>query len=215
MRLSLTRSASWLTSFNSRTPGGVRLLSDEIPAYEKEFQFTHPGRGATYGVDVPQGRGDVSIHAPREGCDSKVVKKFATDIDVSIHAPREGCDFRANLRVSIYDIVSIHAPREGCDRERGVCETRYICFNSRTPGGVRRMGFRDSLDDSLCFNSRTPGGVRLICLSVLVRRKIVSIHAPREGCDFMISNPRVSSSVSIHAPREGCDVSRCSCLSFG
>ena len=36
----------------------------------KMFQFTHPGRGATYGVDVPRGRGEVSIHAPREGCDS-------------------------------------------------------------------------------------------------------------------------------------------------
>ena len=35
----------------------------------------------------------------------------------------------------------------------------------------------------------------------------VSIHAPREGCDFR-ANLRVSiyDIVSIHAPREGCDV---------
>ena len=55
--------------FNSRTPGGVRLLSNEIPAYEKEFQFTHPGRGATRAIAWLVHCTDVSIHAPREGCD--------------------------------------------------------------------------------------------------------------------------------------------------
>ena len=34
-----------------------------------EFQFTHPGRGATQcGVQPAEGA-TVSIHAPREGCD--------------------------------------------------------------------------------------------------------------------------------------------------
>ena len=33
----------------------------------------------------------------------------------------------------------------------------------------------------------------------------VSIHAPREGCDFAIPLRQVHSRVSIHAPREGCD----------
>ena len=34
-------------SFNSRTPGGVRLEYLPTPEELKEFQFTHPGRGAT------------------------------------------------------------------------------------------------------------------------------------------------------------------------
>ena len=33
------------------------------------FQFTHPGRGATDGTYLPSDLTDVSIHAPREGCD--------------------------------------------------------------------------------------------------------------------------------------------------
>ena len=81
------------------------------------------------------------------------------------------------------------------------------------------------------FNSRTPGGVRRI-VSLLwrgVRR--VSIHVPREGCDRVHTRPsapvlrfnsrtpggvrpnrspiaRATCSVSIHAPREGCDCRR-------
>ena len=56
---------------------------------------------------------EVSIHAPREGCDMND-KKFAHRLLVSIHAPREGCDTGDAFQTR-YDNVSIHAPREGCD----------------------------------------------------------------------------------------------------
>ena len=66
------------SSFNSRTPGGVRLRLDLLLVRRLLFQFTHPGRGAThYGVDVPRGRGEVSIHAPREGCDCDRAKSLS------------------------------------------------------------------------------------------------------------------------------------------
>ena len=78
------------------------------------FQFTHPGRGATDVVGVDWGELDVSIHAPREGCD---VHQSAYDVrrDVSIHAPREGCDIVSQPVGELTLGVSIHAPREGCD----------------------------------------------------------------------------------------------------
>ena len=41
-------------------------------------------------------------------------KKFAHRLLVSIHAPREGCDTGDAFQTR-YDNVSIHAPREGCD----------------------------------------------------------------------------------------------------
>ena len=59
-----------LFSFNSRTPGGVRLGEDVAQAYNELFQFTHPGRGATDATQCERGELGVSIHAPREGCDS-------------------------------------------------------------------------------------------------------------------------------------------------
>ena len=102
------------TCFNSRTPGGVRPLLGGVFSYFGQFQFTHPGRGATpsagssivlinrfqfthpgrgatYGYAYRYFRERVSIHAPREGCDSSISGLLAK-IAVSIHAPREGCD---------------------------------------------------------------------------------------------------------------------------
>ena len=122
--------------FNSRTPGGVRLAYERQADEMGMFQFTHPGRGAT---------------APR--------RYYPTAREVSIHAPREGCDL--TLRVLVTCVGS---------------------FNSRTPGGVRRLqvpihGDREKFQfthpgrgathalrrpptRSASFNSRTPGGVR-------------------------------------------------------
>ena len=57
------------SSFNSRTPGGVRLAITLFVDYVDMFQFTHPGRGATGLQFQSISRGQVSIHAPREGCD--------------------------------------------------------------------------------------------------------------------------------------------------
>ena len=55
--------------FNSRTPGGVRLLSVKGLMSPSSFQFTHPGRGATQSQTPQHSDPAVSIHAPREGCD--------------------------------------------------------------------------------------------------------------------------------------------------
>ena len=124
---------------------------------------------------------EVSIHAPREGCDQTTLAPIsitatrfqfthpgrgATQISdskhfifrVSIHAPREGCDAKIQGE-QLRPEVSIHAPREGCDapwiRQCEGC----VSFNSRTPGGVRLESLLRACVSS-SFNSRTPGGVR-------------------------------------------------------
>ena len=56
-------------------------------------------------------------------------------------------------------------------------------FNSRTPGGVR-LRIYSYVTDYVRFNSRTPGGVRLSPRELRARLLLVSIHAPREGCDY-------------------------------
>ena len=102
---------------------------------------------------------EISIHAPREGCDP-----FCEDVffdgnpfqsthpvrgatrdpggnsgtsGISIHAPREGCDYGSDGKTIFRLNISIHAPREGCD--------------------VKLL--------TMCFSQS------------------ISIHAPREGCD--------------------------------
>ena len=49
-------------------------------------------------------------------------------------------------------------------------------------------------------------GATWLWLCDLACLRIVSIHAPREGCDYQVFVGEVSLlEVSIHAPREGCD----------
>jgi len=55
--------------FNPRTPRGVRLESPGHLLGDLLFQSTHPARGATFDEDMKMPKNNVSIHAPRAGCD--------------------------------------------------------------------------------------------------------------------------------------------------
>ena len=154
-----------------------------------EFQFTHPGRGATslrmensmpfqsFNSRTPGGvrhrvlydgrpARQVSIHAPREGCDGDELRSRSLTKTVSIHAPREGCDEPNKLFRRVRD-VSIHAPREGCD---------HVGQNSQ--------------QSELLFQFTHPGRGATRITTTKKQRKWVSIHAPREGCDAVHSPVR-------------------------
>ena len=122
------------------------------------FQFTHPGRGAT------------ADHFDEH-----------ETYDVSIHAPREGCDEYAGHKINILDSFNSRTP--GGVRPRYimmVCST--LSFNSRTPGGVRLFGLNKP-NTNLKFQFTHPGrGATLVNPFRLLAYQ-VSIHAPREGCD--------------------------------
>ena len=145
------------------------------------FQFTHPGKGATPSWEASLvildsfnsrtlGRvrrrravrgslsGQVSIHAPWEGCDTK-----GTEPNIY----RDGFNSRTLGRVRH---ISHHTP------------PTQKSFNSRTLGRVRHGGIDAGyVMDS--FNSRTLGRVRLLLFFSFYAPIIVSIHAPWEGCD--------------------------------
>ena len=147
----------------------------------------------------------VSIHAPREGCDRSYTATQTKRRSFNSRTPG-GVRPRHLRRRGALRSVSIHAPREGCDTRRTTSvRRRRACFNSRTPGGVRRPSSSQA-PAAGCFNSRTPGGVRRPHSKESFCSDSVSIHAPREGCDFrdqsLLHSRRY---VSIHAPREGCD----------
>ena len=78
-------------SFNSRTPGGVRPPPLKAPIYRLQFQFTHPGRGATaYQLWLYPFLKFQFTH-PGRGATDIILPGLEVD-EVSIHAPREGCD---------------------------------------------------------------------------------------------------------------------------
>ena len=102
---------------------------------------------------------------------------------ISIHAPREGCDRRLDDGCLYGRQISIHAPREGCDPHCWAIAFAKPDFNPRTPRGVRPFLSR-------CygcypkFQSTHPARGATICGASPYPVKCISIHAPREGCDF-------------------------------
>ena len=191
------------------------------------FQSTHPVWGATPAGDFLHQSLEISIHAPRVGCDEVVLLLDDKDI-ISIHAPRVGCDLREMRHMETALLISIHAPRVGCDFSVHLCHSAMDDFNPRTPCGVRlhpcaggsgcvhisihapRVGC-----DGACgciqplhgyFNPRTPCGVRP-----------ASIRISSSSTEFQSTHPVWGATaprpdyipwgiISIHAPRVGCDL---------
>ena len=54
------------------------------------FQFTHPGRGATTLRPLTRTSSSVSIHAPREGCDARRVRRNIFSIAFQFTHPGRG-----------------------------------------------------------------------------------------------------------------------------
>ena len=71
---SLSCSTNDPTYFNPRTPCGVRQRNDRQSDYDRTFQSTHPVRGATQSRHLKRGSADISIHAPRAGCDRQAMQ---------------------------------------------------------------------------------------------------------------------------------------------
>ena len=63
------------SNFNPRTPYGVRLKTTSSPSWSKQFQSTHPIRGATCLVINGVTVFIISIHAPHTGCDARRSKR--------------------------------------------------------------------------------------------------------------------------------------------
>ena len=194
-----------MTDFNPRTPCGVRLCLTLQVGRPLTFQSTHPVWGATAVPKSLQPCAQISIHAPRVGCDAQGVplhsilhhfnprtpcgvrltafEALGYNAQISIHAPRVGCD-AAKIQSGIASIfISIHAPRVGCDVLPSAVEALTALFQSTHPvwGATGRQNANWT-----AFN--------------------ISIHAPRVGCD--VSDLLCSAFVqyiSIHAPRVGCD----------
>ena len=132
----------------------------ERDIFEMLFQSTLPVRGATAYRSGSQGRGKISIHAPRAGSDPRRRvcngrrRGFQSTLPVrgATHAAAQILfalmEFQSTLPVrgatstiSLYFIVapiSIHAPRAGSDRLRtSSCRLYLSYFNPRSPCGER------------------------------------------------------------------------------
>ena len=90
--------------FNPRPPRGGRPKVIVNSGIKEVFQSTPPARGATRGnSDIFEFVVQISIHAPREGGDTKSRNCVLMSL-ISIHAPREGGDSKdAQFYLRIFD----------------------------------------------------------------------------------------------------------------
>ena len=101
--------------FQFTHPGkGATAPPLKAPIDHLQFQFTHPGKGATRRYSRLDRSSIVSIHAPWEGCDLSIIPDsiFYTSFNSRTlgRVRQEEVSARA-----IDSAVSIHAPWEGCD----------------------------------------------------------------------------------------------------
>ena len=123
--------------FNPRTPRGVRPTTSCPRKTARRFQSTHPARGAT----------------------TQYSRLYPFSPRISIHAPREGCD---SLRMWYWMAMLYFNPRTPRGVRHGLRSppTGSGNFNPRTPRGVRRTGPHIHRCPEPYFNPRTPRGVR-------------------------------------------------------
>ncbi len=123
----------------------------------------------------------ISIHAPREGCDRLLRRLFPQARNFNPRTPR-GVRLSAVLKsTGRGEFQSTHPARGATLRSTSVTGTP-LHFNPRTPRGVRHD--RDiNADGTVKFQSTHPARGATPTLSLTFLLTLISIHAPREGCD--------------------------------
>ena len=183
VRLSPPSTAYRNQSFQSTHPvRGATWPVAVLNVTSKRFQSTHPVRGATWDGwgTLPPSIGFQSTHPVRGA--TAMPKELELKHNISIHAPRAGCDELERI-IKEREAISIHAPRAGCDAADKTLNNKRTVFQSTHP--VR--GATDTTSVVLCmrgfqsthpvrgatggpdrrvlrgkhFNPRTPCGVRL------------------------------------------------------
>ena len=148
--------------FNSRTPGGVRLkLTGQGHQLTDGFNSRTPGgvrRIAVSEQTTPHER--FNSRTPG-GVRLVVAMRPISLLQFQFTHPGRGATCSVSLRAYTLLLFQFTHPGRGATLLSHICAIQMYSFNSRTPGGVRLGTLR--LDD------------------VEIQ---VSIHAPREGCDY-------------------------------
>ena len=191
--------------FNPRSPRGERREPRQKRRRQPDFNPRSPRGERRWQIKRTLIMIDISIHAPREGSDNYDVVA-QSDTEISIHAPREGSDATfAPLTASVV-IFQSTLPARGATQLDELEKKAQTIFQSTLParGATQRLPPR--MSTSKYFNPRSPRGERRAPFQQEIFLHFISIHAPREGSDFVgVIADKPNILISIHAPREGSD----------
>ena len=140
---------------------------------------------------------------PREGGDRELISK-RQELTISIHAPREGGDTRPWLGSNEKSYFNPRPPRGG--RHDTVFRgDDPVGFQSTPPVRGATAADAHSTPWGCDFNPRPREGGDSVTTRETCRGDAISIHAPREGGDDDVAEIIAAVLISIHAPREGGD----------
>ena len=142
--------------FNSRTLGRVRLYRQGALVELTEFQFTHPGKGATKRQPhLANSISEFQFTHPGKGA---TWRGFVVPLShyVSIHAPWEGCDTSGMAWTDNRHMFQFTHPGKGATSSASSCDSTSPRFNSRTLGRVRHPNYSEIKLESL-FQFTHPG----------------------------------------------------------
>ena len=216
--------------FQSTHPARGATIAAISSGLSTSFQSTHPARGATVRRPPFCFHFDISIHAPREGCDSLPSAPATTSTYFNPRTPARGATTACMHNIYGQSEFQSTHPARGATPYWCVLARPAFHFNPRTPRGVRQVADgppgdcviisihapREGCDKAPLaggtkernFNPRTPRGVRRDGMSAPMRGGDFNPRTPRGVRRSVMRSSICSNSISIHAPREGCDTGR-------
>ena len=122
----------------------------------------------------------------------------------SMH-PVWGATLKRFALSSITSLFQSTHPVWGATSRRALSYLQRHYFNPRTPYGVRRFTIK-IIAISQNFNPRTPYGVRLLRIKIIACHKAFQSTHPVWGATRVAVIGIILIIISIHAPRMGCDI---------
>ncbi len=215
--------------FQSTHPVGGATCAGYPKGRQRGFQSTHPVGGATFAIDAKLPVGTFQSTHPVGGATARTLDDDVQAL-ISIHAPRGGCD-NARLFTSTFTVLFQSTHPVGGATCAGYPKGRQRGFQSTHPVGGATFAIDAKLPVGTFQSTHPVGGATARTLDDDVQA-LISIHAPRGGCDnarlftstftvlFQSTHPVGGATmdaakrlyeqrvISIHAPRGGCDLSK-------
>ena len=132
---------------------------------------------------------------------------FSTGVAITVlhfnpRPPRGGRPYASRMLANP-TTISIHAPREGGDLFLFSEKKVLVNFNPRPPRGGRLRKTAHNIAD-MRFQSTPPARGATLCFCAGVPSLMISIHAPREGGDFLVLHrPWLPNDFNPRPPRGG------------
>ena len=193
---------SGATSFNSRSPSGLRRASCGAHRHHIQFQFTQPKRAAT-GRNREE-LADLMFQFTQPKRAATINSEKIVSIS-SFNSRSPSGLRRASSKTKLAKMtVSIHAAQAGCDTLATSQGSTQVSFNSRSPSGLRQVVAIQLIYSADVSIHAAQAGCDYGGISRTFLRS-VSIHAAQAGCDLQVLTTNFFFYVSIHAAQAGCD----------